>query len=266
MRSAIAILVLTWGLAAQTPAELYAYEEYRSWVTRQPVEVQRSPDVLETYRAYLLERGTDSSDAESALRAIRTQGSRAEVERWNRILTADKPSFNTEPNAFLVEMMQSRKPGRALDVGMGQGRNAIWLAKQGWEVTGFDPAERALAAAREAAAKAGVSVKTQVAESETFAFGQGQWDAIVLSYVSFREIAAKVAAALRPGGVVIIEGFHRDATKGASIGGGVVFDSAEIPGLFRDLRVVRYQEPMSVSDFGKRRARVVQYCGEKPVE
>jgi SAM-dependent methyltransferase len=260
------LLMLVASARGQTPADLYIYEEYRAWLTAQPVTVQRSPEVLDSYKAYLLERGADSVDAESQIRAIRSQGGRAEVERWNRILTAEKPAFRVEPNAFLMEMVKGRKPGKALDVGMGQGRNAIWLAQQGWDTTGFDPAERAVAQARETAKKLGLTITTEVNESEAFAFGEARWDLIVLSYVSFREQAEKVSRALRPGGLLVIEAFHRDATRGNSIGGGVVFDTGEVPGLFRDLRVVRYQEPVAVTDFGLRKARVVQFCAERPVE
>src|SRR5260370_4164095 len=53
----------------------------------------------------------------------------------------DGDVFSRNPNGFLVEMTRQRKPGRALDVGMGQGRNSIFLAQQGWDVTGFDPAD-----------------------------------------------------------------------------------------------------------------------------
>ncbi len=194
------------------------------------------------------------------------QAKQLEVERWNRILTAEQPRFNTNPNAFLVEMSKGRKPGRALDVGMGQGRNAIWLAQQGWDVTGFDPADRAVALARANAVKAGVKLTTEVKGYEEFDFGSDRWDLIVLSYVGGRELVAQVGRSLRPGGIVILEGFHRDATKSASIGNAVVFDSAEVPGLFRELRVVRYEEPMATTDFGQMRARVVRYCGEKAPE
>ena len=175
------ILVAVLAAFGQTPADLYAYEEYRAWVTRQPVAVQRSADVLETYRAYLVGKGEDAADAESKVRSIRQQGTKAEVERWNRILTAEKPTFNVEPNAFLVEMVKGRKTGRSLDVGMGQGRNAIWLAQQGWDSHGFDPAERAVALARETAGKARVKITTSIAGAEAFDFGNGQWDLIGLS-------------------------------------------------------------------------------------
>lgn len=62
----------------------------------------------------------------------------------------------------------------------------------------------------------------------------------------------------------MIEAAHRDATKDRSIGAGVVFDTGEIPELFPGLQVVRYEEPLAISDFGQERVRVVRYCAEKP--
>ena len=100
---------------------------------------------------------------------------RAEVERWNRILTAPRPAFNTAPNAFLVAVTKGLKPGRSLDVGMGQGRNTIHLAQQGWDSAGFDPADRAVAAAQELAMKLGVKITTQVARAEDFDWGAAKW-------------------------------------------------------------------------------------------
>jgi hypothetical protein len=62
----------------------------------------------------------------------------------------------------------------------------------------------------------------------------------------------------------VIEGFHRDATKGRPIGGGVVFDTGELPKLYPELRVVRYEEPVAMADFGQANVRLVRYCGERP--
>jgi SAM-dependent methyltransferase len=207
-----------------------------------------------------------SAAVDAEIRTINEEGKRLEIERWNRILTAEQPRFNTNPNAFLIEMAKGRAPGKALDVGMGQGRNALWLAQQGWDVTGFDPAERAVALARANAAKLGVKLTTEVKGAEEFDFGQDRWDLILLSYVGAREMNEVVTKALRPGGIVILEAFHRDATKGTPIGPAVVFDSAEVPALFRSLRVIRYEEPLATTDFGQIRARVVRYCAEKPLQ
>ena len=147
---------------------------------------------------------------------------------------------------------------------MGQGRNSIWLAQQGWDVTGFDPAEQAVALARETARKLGVNLKTEVKRIEDFDFGERRWDLILLSYVGGRGITDIVQRALKPGGVLVIEAFHRDATKSGPIGGAVVFDTGELPPLFPQLRVVRYEEPLADADFGQTKVRLVRYCGERP--
>ena len=120
------------------------------------------------------------------------------------------------------------KPGRSLDVGMGQGRNTIYLAQQGWDSVGFDPADRAVADAQERAKALGVKITAIVARDTNFDWGESQWDLIVLSYVGAREFVDEVTRALRPGGMVVVEAFHRDATKAASIGGAVVFDTNEL--------------------------------------
>jgi len=265
-RSVIILILSPLALLAQTEQQIY--ENFRAWFTQQPVQVQNGPDAdLEArYRAHLQQQGLGTSEIDAQIRIIDQQGRRLEIERWNRILTAEQPRFNTKPNSFLVEIAKSRKPGKALDVGMGQGRNAVWLAQEGWEVTGFDPAERAVALARTNAAKFGVKLSTEIKGYEDFEFGENRWDLIVLSYVGGRQMKDVITRALRPGGIVILEAFHRDATKTGPIGGAVVFDTAEVPALFPELRVIRYEEPIAVSDFGQDRVRVVRYCAEKPLE
>src|SRR5438045_2081371 len=144
--------------AAPTAEQVQTYEAFRAWITKQPVDVQRAGEdvVVQQYSAELRRQGKTYSEIASTIASLKTMGDRAEIERWNRILTAPTPVFNTAPNAFLVEMIKGLKPGRALDVGMGQGRNTIYLAQQGWESVGFDPADRAVAAAQEQAGKLGV--------------------------------------------------------------------------------------------------------------
>jgi len=208
--------------------------------------------------------GSRPNTADGQIKLVQGQGSRAEVERWNPILTAENPTFNVKPNEFLMEMAKGRKPGTAVDVGMGQGRNTIWLAQQGWDVTGFDPAEKAVALAQETARKLGVHFTAEVKRMEDFDFGERRWDMIVLSYVGGRAMTDILQRALRPGGVLVIEAFHRDATKGRSMGGGVVFDTGQLPALYPQLRVVRYEEPMGIGDFGQQKVRLVRYCGERP--
>ena len=77
--------------------------------------------------------------------------------------------------ALIMAATKGLKPGRSLDVGMGQGRNTIYLAQQGWDSVGFDPAERAVEAARVQAAKLGVKITAQVARAEDFDWGEASW-------------------------------------------------------------------------------------------
>jgi SAM-dependent methyltransferase len=249
---------------SQLVPDVQTYERFRHWASFQPDALRDNPKLLDAYRATLVAAGTTADQADAAIVIIREQGQRLEVERWNRILTAEKPRFNTNPNAFLVRMVQGRTPGTALDVGMGQGRNAIYLAQQGWTVTGFDPAGRAVALAQETAAKAGVRIATTVQTDDEFDWGERRWDLIVLSYVSVRSNAPRVLRALKPGGIVVIEGAHRDAAKTRSIGGAVVFDTNELLQIFSSLRVRHYEDAAGRADFGGEVAPLVRLCAEKP--
>ena len=286
IRSALACILLTTGAfplsgglspiasAAQesqsspavTPQESQTYEAFRSWLTGQPADVQGADDevVFERYSAALHAQGQSERDIATTIASLKALGDRAEIERWNKILTAASPRFSTSPNAFLVAATRGLKPGRSLDVGMGQGRNTIYLAQQGWDSVGFDPADRAVAAGQEQAAKLGVKITTHVARAEDFEWGDARWELIVLSYVGARDYAASVVRALRPGGMVVVEGFHRDATKTRRIGSGVVFDTNELLRLFAPLRVVRYEDTNGVADFGQVETRVVRLAAVKP--
>ena len=249
-----------------TAEEVQIYEAFRAWLTKQPVEVQQADDavVFQQYGSELARQGKTEKDVAAITTSLRAIGDRAEIERWNQILTAPKPTFNTAPNTFLVAITNGVKPGRSLDVGMGQGRNTIYLAQQGWDSNGFDPADRAVAAAQDQARKLGVKITTQVARAEEFDWGEAKWDLIVLSYVGAREFAANVIRALRPGGMVVVEGFHRDATKSRSIGGAVVFDTNELLQIFSGLRVVQYEDAAAVGDFGLFNTRIVRLAALKP--
>jgi len=252
MLLAIARTAAPQAAPAASAGEVAIYEAFRAWLTKQPPAVQNGDDgsVFDRYSAELRAQGKNDREIAATITSLRAMGDRAEVERWNRILTAAEPRFNTAPNAFLVTVTTGLKPGRSLDVGMGQGRNTIYLAQQGWDSVGFDPADRAVAAAQAQAAKLGVKITTSVARADDYDWGENRWDLIVLSYVGAREFATQVVRALRPGGMVVVEGFHRDATKTSSIGGAVVFDTNELIRIFAPLRVVRYEDAVAKGDFG----------------
>jgi len=176
----------------------------------------------------------------------------------------DGVPFPREPNQFLVEMTKGRKPGRALDVGMGQGRNSIYLAGQGWDVTGFDASGEGVRRAGAEAARLGVRLSALVATFDQFDFGESRWDLIVLTYEPTRKIAPRVQRALKPGGILVAEDRHMD-TKRVWPEGGLLRDN-ELPSLFPGLRVIRYEDVWAVPDWQAMRLkeRLVRLCAEKP--
>jgi SAM-dependent methyltransferase len=253
---------------AQAPATIQSsdaqiYETFRAWVNGLSPDAQAG-DPLGAYQKVLAGQGLPAPEIDRQIRLIGEQGQRLEIERWNKILTSPTAAFNRKPNAFLVEMVRGVTPGRALDVGMGQGRNAIYLAQQGWTVTGFDPADKAVALAEEEARRLGVKLTTKVLRDDQFEFGKDQWDLVVLSYVGARDLAARVFDTLKPGGFVVVEGFHRDSTRTARIGGAVVYDSNELPKIFERFRVVRYEDTEGIADFGMDKMRLVRLFAQKP--
>ena len=194
-------------------------------------------------------------------------------QRWNYLLTDSLMRtrvLNEQPNALLVETVKNLKPGRALDADMGEGRNAIYLAQQGWQVTGADVAEKALDYAQKRAAKLGVKITTEVADMATYDWGTSKWDLIVLSYAGGREYAARVQKALKPGGLVVLEAFHMDATEKLQVVGGdyrVFFKTNELPKLYTaaGLKIVRYEEPIGTADFTRQQLRLVKMVAQKPL-
>src|SRR5215831_7943822 len=101
---------------------------------------------------------------------------------YDEVYSKSSDMFSAVPNAFMMRTITGRKPGRALDVAMGQGRNALWLASQGWAVTGFDISPVGVGQARKEAEVRGLRIETFVMPYEEFDWGREKWDLIVFSY------------------------------------------------------------------------------------
>jgi SAM-dependent methyltransferase len=130
--------------------------------------------------------------------------------RWNEFFArADLQDARWQPNALLVEIVHEREPGRALDIGMGQGRNALYLAEHGWRVTGIDISSEGVRLTQLQARERGLQIDARVADAQKFEIGIERWDLIVCSYIHELALtrADDIVAALAPGGVLVIEGF-----------------------------------------------------------
>jgi SAM-dependent methyltransferase len=137
------------------------------------------------------------------------------VERddWNARHGEAGPLFGVEPNRFLVAEVAGLAPGRALDLACGAGRNAVWLAEQGWTVTGVDFADVALQNARGLAAARGVEVEWLVADLREWVPPALAFELVAVLYLQLPEeerdlIVRRAAAAVAGGGTILVVGHH----------------------------------------------------------
>jgi SAM-dependent methyltransferase len=133
-------------------------------------------------------------------------------EDWNRRYAAVDPIHSTPvANRFLVAETADLPPGRALDLGCGAGRNAVWLSERGWRVTAVDFSDVALAIARDLAAARGVDVEWIDADVATWTPPALAYDLVCVLYVQLpaderRALLARAADAVRPGGTLLVVG------------------------------------------------------------
>ena len=206
-----------------------------------------------------------------ALASAQVPSTKVEQDQRNRATyegaydPAEPPRFSSQPNRFLLECIKDRKPGRALDVGMGNGRNSIALAQAGWQVTGFDIASVGVEQARQRAAELGLKLTALVQSDQHFDFGTNQWDLVVLTYQPFRDILDRVKASLAEGGVVVIENFQRDTRRYRLMGAGGVLGNNELLHLFSDFRILKYEDVDARPDWGIEfpRNRLVRLLAQK---
>jgi SAM-dependent methyltransferase len=184
---------------------------------------------------------------------------------FDRIYASDRPNFSQNPSTVLVEAIEGVKPGRALDVAMGQGRNALFLAQRGWTVTGFDISNEGLNVARGNATKAAVALTVQRSSIEDFNYGEGQWDLIALIYVpnGAHEGAAmtRLARALKPGGLLVIESFASD--RQSSSRRPVDIDPAALKASLAGFDIVRFDDREAVSEWDPQPTRLCRVIARK---
>lgn len=150
---------------------------------------------------------------------------------------------------------------------MGQGRNAIWLAEQGWDVTGFDISAEGIAVARAAAEKKRLKMKAIQSTWQTFDFGQAQWDLIVLSY-AFVPIwepgfYARLRASLKRQGVIVFEHYLHDGPDPLPRFAGTPEPNGLLGVFLPDFRVLRYEEPVAVSEWFPRKTPLVRMVAQR---
>ena len=240
------LLALIWiGAVCQAQIPEYDfYPEFRLWA-RQLARSDRSltrDQILERYDNKLKAEGVAESEIQRRNALLKSSRNQLEDDYWNRFFTQGTANYNRAPNAFLVEVVEGQKPGTALDYGMGEGRNTLYLAKLGWHVSGFDPATAAVALADKRAKEMGLTLETKAVRDSEYDFGHGRFDLVLFSWVMpDQQNTLKVVESLKPGGLVVME-------CGADWVG-----RNEMLKLFDGLQIVRYEIVTAKSDFFNRR-------------
>jgi cyclopropane fatty-acyl-phospholipid synthase-like methyltransferase len=139
----------------------------------------------------------------------------SELDRWEARYAAPGYLFGTEPNAFLKSKAHLLRPGqKALSIADGEGRNGVFLAQLGLDVLSIDISPSALAKAHKLANERGVALRTELTDLHGWQWPVEAFDVIVGIFIQFsppkarQEIFAKIKRALKPGGLLLLEGYR----------------------------------------------------------
>src|SRR3954451_24748933 len=130
---------------------------------------------------------------------------------WDERYAATGLVWGAEPSRFVVAEMADVRPGRALDLAAGEGRNAIWLAVRGWRVTAGDFSAVAIDTGRRLADDGHVEVEWVVSDVLDFRPGPASFHCVLIAYLHLptdqcARVLDTAQAALAPGGVLVVVG------------------------------------------------------------
>lgn len=150
---------------------------------------------------------------------------------WDERYSAEGYAYGTTPNKFLEENCNCIPKGKVLSLAEGEGRNAVFLAKQGYSVTAVDASLVGLKKARRLAEENGVVVECIHADLADYDFGENTWDGIVSIFCPLpsslrKELYKKVMTGLKRNGVFLLEAYTPNQLKYGT-GGGKSVDSMQ---------------------------------------
>jgi len=266
------LALVSLGPQAQKPADTeQIWKDFLTYFRTATLE----GNPVQAYMAELQKRGVSPEESRRQSATImRLLGERTEgvALLYNRIYSKpfsgepEMDGFLSAPSALLVEAAKGLKPGAALDAAMGQGRNSLYLAEAGWNVTGFDISETGISLARANAEKKGLPINAVNASYDTFEFGTDKWDLIVMTYawapVSDQAFVGKIQASLRKGGKVVFEHFIRDADHPFP---DLVraLDPGQLKTCFSGFQIERYEEFDGIGEWGGPGSRLVRMIARK---
>jgi SAM-dependent methyltransferase len=143
---------------------------------------------------------------------------------WDERYSGEEYAYGTAPNAFLEQNFNRIPKGRVLSLAEGEGRNAVFLAKQGYSVTAVDGSIVGLNKARKLAEANGVTIETVQADLADYDLGENRWDGIVSIFFPLpsalrKHLYKKVESALKSDGVFLLEAYTPNQLKHGTGGG-----------------------------------------------
>jgi len=177
---------------------------------------------------------------------------------WDARYEAKGALWGAEPNQFLAEIAEVLEPGTALDLGCGQGRDLLWLASRGFEVTGLDLSPVAIEQAEAVAAELDLDASFESVDLTTWDPAGRVWDLVVLTYLHLsheRRPVVHTAArrAVAPGGRLVVIAHHLDNFENG-VGGPPVpellFTEQQLAGDFSNLKILRNEKVIRTTDEG----------------
>lgn len=167
-------------------------------------------------------------------------------EIWNERYNTEEYLFGKEPNQFLKEHISILPRGKALDIAMGEGKDAVFLAKHGYEVDGCDISEVAIKKAYKLAEENNVKINALVVDMEKYEIPESKYDLITCFYYLQRSLIPRIKKGLKVGGMIVFETYTVDNPKlGFPYGPkneAFLLKHNELLDFFRDFRVLYYRE------------------------
>jgi tellurite methyltransferase len=184
-------------------------------------------------------------------------------KRWDERFKGRRFAFGKEPNPFLKKHIRLLPKGKALDIATGEGRNAVFLAQQGFDVDAVDISEVGLKKAQKLAREMGVKINTFFADLNTYQIGKEKYDLIANFYFLRRSLIPKIKRGLKKGGRVIFETYileQRMLGTGGPKHSRYFLKPNELLRLFKDFHSLYYRE--GVFKEGGRRKAVASLIAE----
>jgi 2-polyprenyl-3-methyl-5-hydroxy-6-metoxy-1,4-benzoquinol methylase len=193
-------------------------------------------------------------------------------ERWDGRYDREIYVYGKEPVAFLKDKLHRLKKGKALVLAMGEGRNAVYLAQHGFDVTGVDISSVAIEKCKRLADERGVQVNTVVADLTDYDLGSEQYDLITNFYFYEKSLLPKVIEALKPEGMFIFEQFSIEHLKLAQRFGPktakYLVKPDELLKVFQSTRILYYEDTVVELDEGRHKgaAAIIRLIAQKPAD